>query len=199
MASEALIQWHGKRAEHIDELLSVHVRVVGAGRGRHSATTQLNLAVLLRLAAEFQGFCRDLHDLASDEFASRVGGPNARLQQLVASQLTRGRKLNGGNANPGNIGSDYARLGLDLWPELAKRRPRRAPAWNRSLSAMNEARNGVAHDDQAALARVAKAGYHLSALSTIKNFRRDAAQVAVLMDDVVAEHLPLLFGGDKPW
>lgn len=200
MPSSALREWDGVRANNLRELFDAHVQVGGVGPGRRWRTQQLNLALILRLAAEFQGYCRDLHDLAADEFAIQAGLLNGSLQQIIRAQLTQGRKLDSGNAGPGNIGSDFARLGLRLWAQVEQRRPGRASAWNRSMTALNDARNAVAHDDRPALAKVTAAGYRLTELRTMKNFQRDAGQLAVVMDDVVATHLQQLFGGTtKPW
>jgi hypothetical protein len=46
----------------LDSLEAVHERVTEKRRGRQYATEHLNLALFVRLAAEFQGFCRDLHE-----------------------------------------------------------------------------------------------------------------------------------------
>lgn len=191
--------WTSRRAANLAELFDAHAQVGGVAPGRRWRTQQLNLALILRLAAEFQGYCRDLHDLAADEFSAQAGQSNASLRQIIRGQLTQGRKLDSGNAGPGNVGSDFARFGIRLWPEVEKRRPRRASAWNKSMDALNAARNAVAHDDRAGLAKITADGYRLTELKTMKNFQRDAGQLAVVMDDVVASHLGTLFGGTKPW
>jgi hypothetical protein len=199
MPSQALDEWTTERASNLRELFHAHTLVGGSAPGRRWRTQQLNLALILRLAAEFQGYCRDLHDLAADEFAVQAGRQNDSLQQILRVQLTQGRKLDSGNAGPGNIGSDFARIGLQLWSEVDRRRPRRAPAWNSSMTALNDARNAVAHDDRAGLARIAADGYRLTELRTMKVFQRDAGKLVTVMDDVVSSHLAQLFGGIKPW
>lgn len=64
MVSAALTQWRTGRASKLSNLLSAHVAVGGSKAGRRWATEELNHAIVLRLASEFQGFCRDLHDEA---------------------------------------------------------------------------------------------------------------------------------------
>jgi hypothetical protein len=61
VASKALALWRTERTRHLDELLGAHRLVGGTGRGRRWRTSALNEALVLRLAAEFQGFARDLH------------------------------------------------------------------------------------------------------------------------------------------
>jgi hypothetical protein len=61
--------WRKERSERLDELLHAHQSVGGPSRGRRWRTATLNEALLLRLAAEFQGFARDLHEQTCDTFA----------------------------------------------------------------------------------------------------------------------------------
>ena len=62
MSSAALQRWSASRAANLAELLAAHHQVAGRGPGRRYATRQLNYAPIVRLASEFQGFDRDLHD-----------------------------------------------------------------------------------------------------------------------------------------
>lgn len=64
MPSRALAEWRGRRSDELDELLAAHAAVGGTGRGRRYATEQVNRAYALAVAAQFQGFCRDLHSEA---------------------------------------------------------------------------------------------------------------------------------------
>ncbi len=111
----------------------------------------MNEALVLRLAAEFQGFARDLHDLACDTFASWTAATRPVIESVVRTRLREARSLDRGNAHPGSLGSDFGRFGLDLWSTLAARDPS-STVHNRSLDRLNAARNAVAHDDEAALA-----------------------------------------------
>jgi hypothetical protein len=153
----------------------------------------------LALAAEFQGYCRDLHDLATDEFVQWTGQLNGPLQRVITVRLTDSRQLDRGNAHPGSLGSDFGRFGLQLWAELARRQPARAVRWNSALTALNDARNGIAHADAAKIAGLAKGGYPLSQLRTIQNWRRSLTGLVTTLDDVVADHLGRLFQVPKPW
>jgi hypothetical protein len=81
----------------------------------------LNDALILRLAAEFQGFARDLHDLACDHLASWAAPTSAAVESVIRNRLREGRDLDRGNAHPGVVGKDFERFGFELWPALANR------------------------------------------------------------------------------
>ena len=86
MASRALTTWRMERSERLDELLHAHQSVGGPSRGRRWRTATLNEALLLRLAAEFQGFARDLHEQTCDTFAAWITPSDPTVQQTQTIQ-----------------------------------------------------------------------------------------------------------------
>lgn len=73
MASVALATWRTARSSRLDQLFAVHDRIdPRSGPGRRVGTEQLNLALMVALAGEWQGFARDLHDEAVDFFVGEV-------------------------------------------------------------------------------------------------------------------------------
>lgn len=198
MTSLAIQNWDGVRKERMNELLDVHTQVGGSGSGRRWKTRQINWALTLRAAGEFQGFCRDLHDEASEYFSVQAGGLNAQLVGIIRTQLTVSRKLDKGNATPGNLGEDFGRLGMSFWPTLSARHPQ-APAWNKATKALNDGRNGIAHSDEAKIEQLAREGWPLSRLKTITRFQAATDKMARAMDTEVSGHLGRLFGGGAPW
>jgi len=157
----------------------------------------LNEALLLRLAAEFQGFARDLHEQACDTFASWIAPSNPTVQQVVRKQLVHGRELERGNAHPGSIGSDFGRFGFDVWPALDKRDPH-TPRHNLTLTLLNDARNGIAHADEAKLLKLRAEGFPL-VLGTYRRWRRDLDDLTANLDDEIAAQLGRLFQRQSPW
>lgn len=197
MASVALASWQGDRATHLDELLEAHGLVGGQSRGRRWRTTQLNHSLTLLLAAEFQGFARDLHDLASSTFASWAAPTNPTLQGVIEARLTDGRLLDRGNAQASSLGSDFGRFGFSLWPVLAARNPD-AKVRQARLEALNVARNAIAHADAGALAGLRAQGYPMT-LQTIRIWRTSLDRLAGSLDVEVAGQLGQLFGRPPPW
>lgn len=118
MGSIALREWHGARAQRVDDLLSLHSVVGGTHKGRRRNLEELNHALILKLAAEFQGFARDLHQVASENFAREASRGNSAVETMTLKLLTLNRKLDAGNATPTSIGNDFGRLFLNFWQNL---------------------------------------------------------------------------------
>jgi hypothetical protein len=153
----------------------------------------------MRLAGEFQGFARELHDLAIELYVQQIDAVNPRLGRIVRIDMSRGRNLDRGNAQPGNLGSDFARLGLLLWPALDAASNSRSKKWNKDLESLNLARNAIAHDDQVNFLELKALGKFPITLTTVKVWRRSLDALAIKMDDVVGAYLGSIIGGPQPW
>lgn len=161
--------------------------MTGGRRGRQYATEHLNLALFVSLAAEFQGFCRNLHDEAADYIASQVGAPGDPVVVLFQSALTRSRNLDKGNAQPGSLGNDFYLLDIPLWPDLEARYPTRKAQWHMTLTKLNAARNAIAHRNDDQLAKVK--GDQALNLSTFRKWRSSLNGAATGFDHVVGAYL----------
>ncbi len=140
----ALERWHTERRTALNSLVAAHAAVLAQTRDR-SVIDWLDLALFVGLAAEFQGYCRDLHDDAASRIA-RTGRSVTDLQfQVVRGALVRGRKLDTGNAQPASLGSDFQALGLRIWTKVAAEFPGRAAHWRSTLAELNSARNAIVH------------------------------------------------------
>jgi len=197
MASTALTSWQGERRKHLDDLLDAHKLVGGPARGRRWRTAALNEALILRLAAEFQGFARDLHDQASDVFALWIAPSDPSVQRVVRNRLVEGRELERGNAHPGSVGRDFGRFGFEVWREL-HRRDERTAEHNESLALLNDARNGLAHSDDAKIAALREKGHPL-VLGTFRRWCRDLDALAANLDTETSSQLARLFDRQDPW
>jgi hypothetical protein len=60
--------------------------------------------------------------------------------------LVLGRKLDRGNPNPGNIGSDFQRLGLSFWPAIDAHRPQNGQR-RALLQELNDWRKAITPQD----------------------------------------------------
>ncbi|MBJ7324826.1 MAG: hypothetical protein JHC70_21115 [Rhodococcus sp.] len=198
MGSSALAVWEDERAKRIDELMEAHRTVGGSDRGRRWKTQQLNWSMILRLASELQGYARDLHDLAVAEFVNGLASGFPAAESAIGTQLSNKRLLDSGNAQPGSLGNDFARFGLQLWPAL-RAHDSRAAGWNTDLEALNKARNAIAHDDVLKLQELKVDGYNLNNLTTFRAFRRSMNFLVPALDTVVADHLAAVYRKGKPW
>ena len=115
MSSTSLQNWTTVRANDLDEMEQAHVAVGGSKRGRRFATQQINRSYAVLLASQFQGFCRDLHSECVDHLVSML---LTSLQPIVRAEFALNRQLDSRNAQPGSLGADFGRLGVDFWIEV---------------------------------------------------------------------------------
>lgn len=144
MPSRAFTIWQQERILRLDEIEAAHAAVGGVAPGRRYTTEQVNRAYVMTLAAQFQGFGRDLHSDAALFLADHV--EPAPLKPVIAGAIQEGRKLDSGNVNPSNL-ADFSRLGMEFWVQvnaLDRRNPRR----QRRLEQLSVWRNHVAHEDE---------------------------------------------------
>lgn len=176
--------------------MAAHAALAGSGPGRRWVTEEVNHALIVRLAGEFQGFTRDLHDQAIDAVLAAVPGLQQGTQTLLRASFEKGRKLDTGNASWANICSDFAVFGFSLKTETQARYLFKYPGWIQCLDKLNKARNAIAHQDSAQLAQVAAADP--LTLGTFKAWRAKLNAVACGLDVVTSEQLRAL-NGTKPW
>src|SRR5947207_1748300 len=114
MPSNSFQAWGAGRSAALDEIEEAHQSVGGTGPGRRVATQQINQAYAVVLSSQFQGFCRDLHTECIEHFVRGVALASAQL--VLYDEFLLNRRLDRGNPNPGNIGADFNRLGVNFWP-----------------------------------------------------------------------------------
>src|SRR5436189_58110 len=101
MPSTSYRRWRTVRRAALDLVESAHATIHGTGPGRREATRQLNHGYTVLLAAEFQGYCRELHTEVVQHFTANL--PLAQ-RDIVTVSLTFNRQLDRGNANAGVLG-----------------------------------------------------------------------------------------------
>ncbi|MFC6088328.1 hypothetical protein Q5530_04395 [Saccharothrix sp. BKS2] len=197
MVSAALLQWQSSRKAKLDNLLKAHLAVGGSKAGRRWATEELNHAIILRLASEFQGYCRDLHDEAIQFVVHSTASADPEVRRVLTFSFLAARRLDRGNAEPGALGNDFSLFNVDLWPNLHAHYPTKSSEWRRRLEMLNKARNGIAHDDKKKIADVVAADWPLT-LPSVKRWRSGLDGLARGMDHVVNESLRQLLN-KAPW
>jgi hypothetical protein len=183
----------GGRAE-IDQLVAAHYAVGGTGPGRRTATQQINHALVVQLASQFQRYCRDLHGLCADAMVSAAPGPYRRALVLA---LTTGRKLDSQSAQPASLGSDFGRFGVDFWPAVDGL-GLQFPGRRRKLEQVSIWRNAIAHQDfRRPPAEAATAGTRVD-LDTFKSWRKALDQLAGGIDRAMYGELGRITSS-APW
>lgn len=191
--SAAYERWRGERTTRLRRLFEAHAAVQGSGAGRRVRTQQINWALVLLLAAEFQGFARDLHDQATSRFAVLGCNGDPQIEAILISRFGRDRQLDSGNAHPGSLGNDFGFLGIELWPALTRRWPNSKPRWHTNLAALNEARNALAHSVDGKIRALDLQ------TRTIKRWWHSLDTLSGKLDDVVTAELKTLFNVSDPW
>ena len=192
MSSRALRNWQTRSRKVLDEVEAAHA-VVGGGRGaRGFARQQINQAYVVLLSSQFQRFCRDLHNEAADFLAAQAA--YASLAPVLKASLSLGRRLDSGNPNPSNIGTDFNRFGVDVWA-LARQKNKRTVRRREKLEMLNRWRNAVAHQD---FSNTALEGRETVRLSEIREWRGACDGLAVDFDGILRVYLKSL-GGVVPW
>lgn len=196
MPSRALTTWQRTRRGRIEHLKALNDALRLPGPGRRWNTEQLNRSLVIAVTSEFQGFARDLHDVAVEVFVAEAARGNAALAAVIRGHLTD-RQLSRGNAAPAVLDADFRGLGLALWPSL-EAIDTSAPDWRYDLDRLNTARNAIAHADEAKLTALRAEGC-TTRLLQVNRWLRTLDVLAPAMDEVTSAHLASLFGIARPW
>ena len=190
MPSRSRQEWITIRSRSLDEILAAHQGLGGTGRGRRFATQQVNYAYGVLLSSQFQGFCRDLH---SESVELLVQGINSTtLRSACNEAFTRGRKLDFGNPNPGNIGNDFNLMGVAFWTKVIALSPLNTARRNR-LEDLNLWRNAIAHQDFSKTPGGSKLR-----LAQVAVWRRTCNHLVRAFDRVMQAHIGSVTG-IAPW
>jgi hypothetical protein len=191
--SPALQKWRIDRAVALDSLVAVHGKVVDGKPGRQYATEHLNQALFIALASEFQGYCRDLHDIAVFAATDGLAASGDPRMVWARAALIRNRKLSVGNANSAALGNDFKFFGMNFWDSIKTMHPSKRDAWREFLDTMIETRNAIVHRDDTKLAAIAEP----LTLRTFKKWRATLNSVTSGIDKVVDAYLQNTIG--KSW
>lgn len=195
--SEPLKRWLGVRAATIRVLAGAHAStgaVGGPGRPL-DISKPLAHAYVTGVVSEFQGFTRDLHDLATERLIAAAGVPT-RFTALLIDGLVAGRGIDRGNATLTTIKSDFGRLGLSPF-DLSVHDRRWASGDSAEFGNLLTLRNALAHGNERELLLLRSRGV----VDTVSWSRRRLPvlnRVARAMDHLVWNHLKATFGAD-PW
>jgi hypothetical protein len=193
MASRALQDWQQGAQDALAELTNAHAAVGGTGPGRRRLTRQLNYAYVGLLAAQFQGFCRGLHSQAAAAIAQNV--TDAALSVVIQELLTRGRKLDQGNASLANLGADFGRFGFKFWDTVEQAGPHNTRR-KEELGKLMRWRNAIAHDDIAR--QLSELEPNVITLKVCEGWNRRLDNLVVVFDKVIADQCENL-GCPRPW
>jgi len=203
--SHPLLTWRSDRLDAIGTVAQAHATISAvAGPGRPLEVGRpLGQAYVLRVVAEFQGFVRDLHDLAVERLVE-MAKPSAEAMPLLIAACVEGRQVDRGNADLRSIRSDFRRLGI---PNVGDRIGSHDHRWvlpahpersDRSqYHALIQIRNALAHGNQRQVASLRQQGI-ADTVTWSRHRLPGLGRMARALDRVVWEHLHSTFGAE-PW
>lgn len=153
---------------------------------------QMNQAYVVLLLSQFQLFCRDLHEECVEYLVGQLAAQP--YHGILNIRFMEGRKLDSGNPNPGNIGSDFGRLGVKVWLEL-RQLGTRGQTHHRELEMLNHWRNAIAHQD---FRNPELRGRTTIQRTQLRRWRSACNRLAVDIDKVMHAYLSSLTG-TPPW
>ena len=195
MTSTALTQWRSSGLARLAELEAVHANLTGTGPGQRWGTTQLNRSLFLALVAQFQSYCRDLHDEAAQVF---IGQASPRQMPTLRVLVVQGRRLDTHNPRRSTLGHDFVRVGLTLIDDLKAAGPQVVDQLD-ALDRVVDYRNAVGHGDESKIAALEAGGRIKATKRSYEQHRRALDALAGTMDDVVADQLAGSLGIPRPW
>ena len=190
--SRSLRRWQSRNRRALDAIDIAYHAVGSTVQRRRSAEQQIKQAYVVLLSSWFQAFCRDLHTECIEHLTTTISHPTVRM--IVRQRMMEGRKLESGNPNPGNLGADFGRLGIELWPALLAR-DHQAKARQDALGELNRWRNAVAHQD---FSSASLQGRKQVRLTEVRQWRQVCESLAVDFERVMYDHL-LSATGTRPW
>lgn len=144
----ALGAWQTTRRESLDSLVLARQTIATNHSASAGIVGNVDRALYPVLAAEFQGFYRDLHGEAVVAIIDEAVWPTERLPVLAVAAMKEGRGLDRKNPASSVVGSDFRAFGLLLWHRIQESYPDAYPDWRKSLDTLVSIRNAVSHSDQ---------------------------------------------------
>ncbi|MGB3411590.1 MAG: hypothetical protein WBA45_10355 [Microthrixaceae bacterium] len=149
----------------------------------------------MALVAQFQSYCRDLHDEAT---RVHVDTAIAGQRQLLHLLIRQGRKLDTHNPRRSTLGHDFGRLGFNLIEELKAAGPATVEQLD-LLDLLVDYRNAIGHGDEARIGGLEASGAVRATKKSYLQHRRSLEALAGTIDLTVAAGLARVLGTPEPW
>lgn len=197
--SEPLKRWLVPRRETIDALAKGHA-AVGAltGPGRPlDASKPLAHAYVIVVVGQFQGFIRDLHDLAVERLVSASGATTV-YAPLLTDAIARGRAIDRGNATLRNVKDDFGRIGIRPFNLASYNLRWTSPGDAEEFDRLLALRNVLGHSNERGLAHLLADGQVLDTVSWARSRIPVLNRFGKALDRMVWDHLKASTG-KGPW
>lgn len=197
--SEPLKRWLGPRREVIDVLATGHAKVgelTGPGRPL-DVSKPLAHAYVVVAVGQFQGFVRDLHDLAVERLVS-ASGASPSYVPLLTDAIVSGRSIDRGNPTHRNIKSDFGRIGLSPFAMATRNGRWATPGDVPEFDSIIALRNALGHSNETELRTLLAGGSVQDTISWARARLPVLNRYARALDRMVWDHLKATTG-KGPW
>lgn len=168
-----------------------------AGPGRpKDASKPLAHAYVIGMLSEFQGFVRDLHDLAVERVVSASGAASS-FAPILIDGMTAGRGIDRGNATTPTVKADFARIGLSPL-NLSVHNSRWSSGDATEFDLLVRLRNALGHANEAELRALLASGSVKDTVSWARARLPLLNRYVTALDKLVWDHL-VKATGKEPW
>ena len=195
MPSPAFTEWQASGLTRLAELEGVHADARGTKPGRRWGTEQLNRSLFVALVAQFQTYCRDLHD---DAIEVHVANGRTEQSDLLRRLMSQRRRLDTQTPRTSVLASDFLRVGFNMVDEL-KAKGSAVEAALGLLDVAVDFRNAVVHGNETQIGSVVATGRIKATMTSYRAYRRALTGLATTMDSVTAGQLASLLMAPPPW
>lgn len=183
--SGALGAWNTSRADRLDRLAARRHTVI-SGEEPPEDPDFVGL-LYAALAAEFQGYARDLHDECAETVLQVASHLPNEILAIISNAATDNRGLDNRDATTQTIRQDFRIFGLSIWEWVQQAHGKPYVKWRAALDEVNTIRNAAVHSDTDHLASAIHEG-----LVTERHWqenRRMLTELAVAMNDAKDAYL----------
>ena len=157
--------------------------------------TQLNHSLIVALVAQFQGFCRDLHDEATRIHVDAAIPGQKRTLHLLMQQ---GRKLDSHNPRRSTLGHDFGRLGFSFIDELKATGPDAIVQLD-LLDVLVDYRNAIGHGNEAQIIELEVREGVKATKKSYLHHKRSLDSLAGTMEIATANGMARVLGSSVIW
>lgn len=144
----ALETWRTTRRGLLDNLVEARESVRKKHPPPDTVVDTIDHSLFPALAAEFQGYSRDLHSEVVTAIVDDADWRSGQLKKVTSATMLATRGLDRKNPTPNVIDSDFRPLGISVWNRIQAMYPDDYKNWREALETLIRVRNAISHSEQ---------------------------------------------------
>lgn len=185
--------WDTECMGRLQQLEQIHRDARGTRRGRRWDTEQLNRSQFVALVGQFQVYCRELHDEATDVYLSHA---TATQRRTLGVLLRQRRELDNRNPRIAALKNDFRRMGLDIVRGL-QRLYGNADRDIQRLELLVSFRNAVVHGNESEVGALRQSHGIAATMASYRMYK--STRLVQRLDQVVATGIAGELQIAHPW